>query len=175
MSIVGYLDSIYVPFRLPWGLDIAMTSIVFYTIGYFFKNNNGYFFHKKEFIYLKSYLPLVFITVHLLVFTIFNEYTVRIDMQNLEYGNYFTFYLTAFSGIITYVYLFKKIKKCKILEFYGKNSLIVLGLHVLIIGTIKHIIKLLHLNRGLFEENIFFILLFTTLTLPDIPQMSSRK
>ncbi|WP_324661016.1 acyltransferase family protein, partial [Bacillus pacificus] len=38
-SILGYLDSIYMPIRLPWGIDVALTSIVFFGIGYIVKKN----------------------------------------------------------------------------------------------------------------------------------------
>lgn len=160
MSIFGYLGGTYLPFRLPFGLDIALTSIVFYTAGYYFRNNKYFSYYKEN-----NYLYLFFILVHLLLFSIFNNYVTEVDVNNLEYGNYFIFYLAAFSGIITYVYLFKRIKSNKFLEFYGKNSLVVLGLHAMVIGVFKHLIKLLDLNRALFEDNIFFIFIFTISTL----------
>ena len=50
-------------------------------------------------------------------------------MNVLKYGNFFSYYLLGFSGIFTFVYLFKNIGSSKVLEYYGRNSLIVLALH----------------------------------------------
>lgn len=160
LSIFGYIYSIYKPFRLPWDLDVALTSIVFYTSGYLFKINHEYLFYRK-----RNYLIFSFVIIHILLLSLFNESIIKIDMNLLQYGNYFIFYLVAFSGIITYIYIFKNIGSINFLEFYGKNSLIILGLHILIIGIFKHALSLLNWNKRLFEENIFMILIFTSATL----------
>jgi hypothetical protein len=49
-------------------------------------------------------------------------------MNIMEYGDFFSFYLLAFAGIFTFVYLSKRIVSSKVLEYYGRNSLISLAL-----------------------------------------------
>ena len=36
-GIIGYLYSVYVPFRIPWNVDVALTAIVFYEVGNLFR------------------------------------------------------------------------------------------------------------------------------------------
>ena len=36
-GIIGYLYSVYVPFRLPWNADVALTAVVFYGAGNLFR------------------------------------------------------------------------------------------------------------------------------------------
>ena len=87
-------------------------------------------------------------------------------MNVLEYGDFLSYYLLAFSGIFAFVYLFKRIGSSKILEFYGRNSLIVLALHF----PLKAILtKLAILSFGVelnyFYYNMAFALSLTVLNL----------
>jgi acyltransferase len=36
-GVLGYLYSVYVPFRLPWNADVAFSAVVFYGAGNLFK------------------------------------------------------------------------------------------------------------------------------------------
>jgi fucose 4-O-acetylase-like acetyltransferase len=36
-GVIGYLYSVYVPFRLPWSADVALSAIVFYGVGNIFR------------------------------------------------------------------------------------------------------------------------------------------
>lgn len=149
-GIIGYLYSIYVPFNLPWNTDVALTAVVFYGIGNLFrrlidsrrlldsKGNHIYgssFLDPKSkfgnmFFMIENFLSVFFILVSLLYFAYLLKYpTEKINMSGLIYGGFFSFYFLAFSGIFSFVYLFKKIGSMAILEYYGRNSLIVLALH----------------------------------------------
>jgi acyltransferase len=143
-GIVGYLYSIYVPIRLPWNTDVALTAVVFYGAGNIFRKfiesiegfkvdfglpKSGSGFNSMPLL-VDNFMPVFFILVSLLYFVYLLEFpTDKINMNVLKYGNFFSFYLFAFSGIFTYVFIFKKIGSLKVLEFYGRNSLIVLSLH----------------------------------------------
>ncbi|MFY9201664.1 MAG: acyltransferase family protein [Methanosarcina flavescens] len=37
VGVMGYLYSVYVPFRLPWNADVALTAVVFYGAGNLFR------------------------------------------------------------------------------------------------------------------------------------------
>jgi acyltransferase len=143
-GIVGYLYSIYMPIRLPWNADVALTAVVFYGAGNLFKKfiesveglkvdfglpKSGSGFNSVPFL-VENFMPGFFILVSLLYFGYLLEFsTDKINMNVLKYGHFFSFYFLAFSGIFTYVCIFKKIGSLKVLEFYGRNSLIVLALH----------------------------------------------
>ncbi len=142
-GVIGYLYSVYLPFRLPWNADVALSAAVFYGAGNIFRKltepqvNPGASSSlepdsrfRKRFFKTEKFFPGIFITLNLLYFVYLLDFpTDKINMNVLRYGDFFSFYLLAFSGIFAFVYIFKKIRTSKILEYYGRNSLIVLSLH----------------------------------------------
>ncbi|RPJ70009.1 MAG: acetyltransferase, partial [Alphaproteobacteria bacterium] len=143
-GVIGYLYSVYVPFRIPWNADVALTAIVFYGAGNLFKKiterekKSGTSFSLKlnsrvmeRFSQAEKYFPGVFVLLSLLYLGYLLEFPTadKVNMNVLKYGDFFPFYLLAFSGVFALVYIFKKVGSSKILEYYGKNSLTVLALH----------------------------------------------
>lgn len=156
-SVIGFQYGNYVSFRMPWSIDIAFTGIVFYAAGYFFEKDY------KEILFRTNYS---FIFVLFLMHIILSFINPRVDMYKLIYNNYFLFYISAFSGILVYIYTFKMAKASKILVFYGRNSLTVLGFHYIIISILKYLFPLLfeqfniQVSKGMFfVVNLFFTLL----------------
>lgn len=143
-GIIGYLYPVYVPYTLPWNADVALTAIVFYGTGNLFRKflytgavqidrsslfDQGSKFNKIPFL-IGNILPVFFIIVSLLYFAYLTKFPAdKVNMSVLKYGNIYSFYFLAFSGIFTYGYIFKKIGGVGLLEYYGRNSLIVLALH----------------------------------------------
>ncbi|RXA19855.1 acetyltransferase [Methanosarcina sp. MSH10X1] len=190
-GVIGYLYSIYVPFRLPWNADVALSAVVFYGAGNLFRKfvqledtESGEKFiigsgsradsielHsklKRVFFRADKFLPWIFILLNLLYLGYFLKFptTEKVNMNVLKYGDFYSYYLLAFSGIFAFVYLFRKIGSSKILEYYGRNSLIVLALHF----PLKDILtKLALLGFGVeleyFYNNITFALSLTVLNL----------
>ncbi|MDD4248349.1 MAG: acyltransferase family protein [Methanosarcina sp.] len=150
LSFVGYICSSYSSIRLPWELDIAFTAIVFYATGFYFHKYYDELFFKKG-----IHIFLILFIMNLLI----GFQNQRVNMLGLVYNNYILFYLSAFSGILVYFYLDQKIGSFKILEYYGKNSLIILGMHYLIISILKYSLifsqKILLLS---IDQNIVFLL-----------------
>lgn len=192
-GVGGYLYSVYVPFRLPWNADVALSAVVFYGAGNLFrkftekeKNSSpisnlrsgpgmdsgsdmgpGPKF-RERFIRTEKYFPGIFILLNLIYLAYLLEFPTsdKVNMNVLKYGNFFSYYLLAFSGIFAFVYLFKKVRGSKVLEYYGRNSLIVLALHF----PLKDILtKLAILGFGVeleyFYYNITFALSLTLLNL----------
>jgi acyltransferase len=146
-GIIGYLYSVYAPFKLFWNADIALTAVVFYGAGNLFRK----LMDSEEGLWAGSSLPKsgsrlnevlyraehflpglfgLFILVSLLYFVYLLKFPAdKINMSGMIYGGFFSFYFLAFSGIFTFVYILKKIGSLKVLEYYGRNSLIVLALH----------------------------------------------
>jgi fucose 4-O-acetylase-like acetyltransferase len=171
-GVIGYLYSVYVPFRLLWNADVALSAVVFYGAGNLFRKfteqgekltadsetglktglktelktglKTGLKTELKTDLVLKSdskfrerysqdgkFFPGIFILLNLLYlgYLLIFPTTDKLNMNVLKYGNFFSLYLLAFSGIFTFVFLSKKIGSSKVLEYYGRNSLIVLALH----------------------------------------------
>lgn len=180
-GVIGYLYSVYVPFRIPWNVDVALAAIVFYGAGNLFrkltepetgsKTNTGLKLD-PEFVgkvsRIEKYLPAISILLSLLYLGYLLKFPTddKVNMNVLKYGGFFSFYILAFSGIFTFVYIFKKIGGSKVLEYYGRNSLIILALHF----PLKDVLtKLAALSFGgelkYFHYNTAFALSLTILNL----------
>ena len=103
----------FMPFRMPWGLDVALTAVVFYGVGHYYKDS--WISYK--------FLPIILVTS--LAFCFLNE---PIDMNNLVYGNPIFFYIAAFSGIILFLNLSKVVKNYGFIQYIGSNTVILIGL-----------------------------------------------
>ncbi|MCC4770832.1 acyltransferase family protein [Methanosarcina sp. DH2] len=186
-GVIGYLYSVYIPFRLPWNADVALSAVVFYGAGNLFRKftelekESGSGFNpevdsvmepgsrfRKGFARAERFFPGIFILLNLLYLAYLLEFPAsdKVNMNVLKYGGFFSYYFFAFSGTFAFVYLFKKIGSSKILEYYGRNSLIVLALHF----PIKDILtKLAVLSFGVeleyFYYNTAFALSLTVLNL----------
>lgn len=160
-SLIGFLYNNYVPLRLPWGADIAFTGIVFYSAGYIFRTNYESIFFGKSYFFI-----LILFLVHITLSFV----NPRVDMYYLKYNNYLLFYISAFSGILFYTYMFKTMKSLRTLRFYGKNSLTILGFHYLIKSVIKYLFPPLFKYSNIqISENTFVIIQIVLTLLLVIP------
>ena len=110
-AILGYLAT-FVPFRLPWSSDVALVAIVFYGIGNFFRGRRI------------NYKALPLLLVLHLAFCFLNS---PVDMNNRIYGNMIYFYIAGCSGTLFYSEICRFIGRSRILEYVGKNTLILIG------------------------------------------------
>jgi fucose 4-O-acetylase-like acetyltransferase len=113
-AVLGYLV-VLLPFRLPWGSDISMAAIVFYGAGYFYR---------KDVINL----PLIAMPFLFILSAGFCYLNGTVDMNGLEYGNPVYFYISAFSGILLCSELCRHLKKSRVLEYIGSNTIILVGM-----------------------------------------------
>lgn len=194
-GVIGYLYSIYVPFRLPWNADVALTAVVFYGAGNLFRkfveleeqkseeefngfgsgsgskgscSKESYSKLRKVTVRINKFLPWIFILLNLLYLGYLVEFptTEKVNMNVLKYGDFFSYYLLAFSGIFAFIYLFKKVGSSRILEYYGRNSLIVLALHFPLKDILTKLALLIFgVELEYFYYNLAFALSLTVLNL----------
>ncbi len=130
ISIIGYVYSIYVNLKLPFGTETAISALVFYGSGYLWFNNEK----AKTVIYnfRKILFPSLLI-IGIIISTIeFNNYGQQIDMRLLHLNNYFSFYFDAYAGIIAWISFSLILNKNNILEYLGKNSLVLFSWHFIL-------------------------------------------
>ena len=180
-GVIGYLYSVYVPFRIPWNVDVALAAIVFYGAGNLFRKltesepelragfslklDSGF---TEKFSRVEKYLPVIAILLSLLYLGYLLKFPTddKVNMNIMQYGGFFSFYLLAFAGIFTFVYLFKKIGSSKVLEYYGRNSLIILALHFPLKDVlIKLVIIILGVDIEYLHYNATFAFSLTVLNL----------
>lgn len=161
ISIIAWLNYRFNPYLLPWGLGSAFSMIIFYSLGniaskrIFQQSNNS----------LSNNLLLFFATATSMVFLyLWLPVNNLIMVVDNEYGNYFLFLIGALVGISSIVAF------CKLLEnicfpltfllFVGRNTLIVLGFHLIAMSFIKAIaLFLLRLPLSVFEQTFGAIIL----------------
>lgn len=137
-AILGYMGSLFMPFRLPWSIDIALTAVVFYGIGYIFKEKLDKLTDFTANKNLAAVIPFVILSI---VFCFVNG---RVDMYSNYYGNILFYYLSALSGIIFVITLCKKIPQNKLLQYIGKNTIVILGLSSVSLFVIRGVFYLIY-------------------------------
>jgi fucose 4-O-acetylase-like acetyltransferase len=169
-GVIGYLYPAFVSFRLPWNADVALSAVVFYGAGNLFRKFTKSELEPKSSIVLESefkgnltQIEKIFFPVLLLLSLLYIGYIIespitdKSNMNSMEYGNFISFYIPAFLGIFTFIYLSKKIGSSNILEYYGRNSLIVLILQFPIkdlLSTLAFLVFRIDLDADYYNTSI---------------------
>ncbi len=126
LAFIGYLSSHFLTFRLPWNMEVALTALFFYGVGYIVKREN-----LLNFMTVNSNLySLIIFVISLFIAIILSLESMPVyDLNRLGSNVIFT-YLSALFGILAMISLAKLINKNKILEFLGRNTYIILAFHL---------------------------------------------
>lgn len=133
--IIGYIDYKFNPYRFPWGINVAFTTVIFYALGALIRNwtiNQN----KNSVV---SLLILFFISS--LGVLLVNKLNGKIEVSVGYYGNYGYFLLGALCGICWVISCCKLIAQyfgnIRVFQFIGANTLIILGFHILAGSSLK--------------------------------------
>ena len=130
IGIIILLQTLQLKINLPWHIDTAIITTIFYILGYFFKDR----------ILLKTKNSKILWIGFFLIGIVLNNINGRIDMQSNFYGkSIFLFYITALINIYCFVKIVQSLKSNKIFESLGKNTLIILAFHNRGMSIIKFI------------------------------------
>lgn len=126
--VVSLICTYFVDFRLPFGIGYIFSSSIFMASGCIvnkiMKTCNFQKFEKNKIAFI-SIFALCFL---ILFFTAdLNDMMV---MRTFSYGNYFLFIVNSFLGIVMIIAISIILQKNRVLRFYGKNSIILLCLHL---------------------------------------------
>lgn len=146
---IGYLLSFLLvtnDLRLPFGLDILPMALCFFLIGITSKLLVKRYLDKVNLIFVFLFTVLALLLINF-------KFTVHVDIMNLDYGNLLLLFICFVLGTLSLISLSVLIKKNSIIEFYGRNSLVVLGVHLILI-------RLLNVLLDLFNFNIVWYLQF---------------
>ncbi len=121
--IIHYLSINFRDFRLPFSLEPALMATLFYWIWHIYKQKIWKLIEKINYTYLVILPILIFINLNFLSWTNFstNEY----------WDNYLIFLFSSILWIITWIIIAKLIPKNSFLDFFGKNSIIILWMEFL--------------------------------------------
>jgi len=127
-AIIGFLDYKFNPIRFGWGLNVAFVMVVFYGIGSLLNSN---LFNLNKIKTVSWFYVLIFsILIVLTIAKINGKIEVSVDY----FGNYFYFFVGALAGItlvISVAFFIERIfGHILLLQYIGRNTLIILGLHI---------------------------------------------
>lgn len=162
LAIMYFISEFFIINRsvvLPWSIEISLTAIIFFGIGFILKNNLKFDLINKN--------KIIFI---LLISIILNRYSVEnnsnIYMYNNIYGDYFTFYIGALSGINICIIIANILKKSQLLKFYGENSIIILATHIKLILILRGLTEIIGIDiYGSYNSMIITGIIFTSIIL----------
>jgi fucose 4-O-acetylase-like acetyltransferase len=165
LSVISYTLSLVFPgIKLPFGIETALTALVFYGLGYIW-NVEG-----QKLIPKINIKPNVLIGLSLFVMILFasinfNIYGYQIDMRLNRYSNYVFFYIAALSGISAIVLASIILKKNTLLEKIGKYSLPLFVWHIIVFTYLTQFTRLF-ISGDAFNQYRTFVIapLFTIFT-----------
>ncbi len=126
LAIIGYLSSQFLSFRMPWNMEIALTAVFFYGLGYIVKREKLLDFITD---YSKLNIVIIFIVSSIVAITLSLKTLPSYDLNFLG-SNVVLTYISAIFGILAVISLAKLINKNSILEFLGRNTYIILAFHL---------------------------------------------
>jgi fucose 4-O-acetylase-like acetyltransferase len=159
--LTGILLKQILSFRTPWGIDVALFAILFVQLGYSLKkkNLNDAFFTRISFLW-KTIIIMMSVILMFLLSNINATESSEILIYALQFNNYFLFLATASTGIIFVFVLSSCIPAFNFLRFYGRNTIIILGLHIMGYSVIKGLLYfILHIPLEVINENSYLKLL----------------
>lgn len=153
--LIGILLKHTLPFRLPWGVDVAFFAVLFLQLGYYLKKKkvDDAFFARIGFWGKTAIIPAS-IALTILVSNINATGGSKVLLYALHFNNYFLFFVAACLGIILVFTLSSCIPSFRFLRFYGRNTIIILGLHIMGYTMIKGLLYFIfHVPMEAFNEN----------------------
>lgn len=136
-SIIGYFLLTFCKIDLPWGMDRALSCIIFFGIAHIFRDYILNKFSNEKFNFL---IPIFM----LLIGATFAALNCKVNIADKILGNYVYFYASAFASIFLWIYLVKKIRFPKLINDLGEKSLILLSTHMLVFTYILSLSKKLN-------------------------------
>ena len=158
-SILGYVYPKITTIRLPFCIDVAMTALMFYYIGFLFKQV------ESKMIFNKKIINILIIILGIIGIFAYSCTQQSTDMLRLDYGmNYLMFYLIGCLGSYI-VYTTSKEININYITWIGRNSLYFMCLH----EPVKRIIikiysTILKISTDDARGNVIHIILMTIIT-----------
>ncbi len=133
-AVGGYLASLYLGIRLPWGADVALTAVAFYGAGHLLKPlvyecmSDGEVSTRSNMLALAAGLVGIFVAEG------------QVDMsRNILGTSAWSFYASAGCGIVASFSLIRLLGSSQILSFIGRNTLPILALQLPALAVVKAI------------------------------------
>lgn len=130
LGIIGYLFGMY-KINIPFYLDTSLTCMPFVCAGVIIRENTTFLTNNNNKIYNLALSLICFLVVYL------SCRGVNMFYENTYANNYSVVLLTGICGSLGVILLCKTIVKLPIISYMGRYSIIVLGVHAIIINEME--------------------------------------
>ena len=154
LVIVCLLVGYSIKSNLPWCLNIALVSLLFFYIG----NRVRYSLDSKdESIYKQSLLAVVYVVAYIFIQHYFEN---KVNMATADYGVFHSFLFASIFGIWAMVSICRCFTRFNFswIQYLGRNTLIVFALHQPLLRVYRYLGTYLFSNAS-FEYNLIHALL----------------
>lgn len=150
-----------------------------YIIPFFIKTNNAYItiflrcctaigfigggYISSSLVFNKSYSNFIILLIAI-TNIILSSINGKVNLYNLNYSNPILYTICALLGSYSVIFLLKKIDS-KVLQFLGKNTLFLLGTHMLMKGLIT---RVLHIESSTYLGGIIILIIMCLILTPVI-------
>lgn len=156
-AVAGYLDGLYNPVKLPWGIDVALTAVVFFGAGHLLKDAVRRLLAQPTLVRLA--LGVLFLLANIAALT------QRMNLNMKVHGQFYDFYLAAFCGI-AWCLLLSSVIRSRLLSYLGRHAIILLAVHMPLLGIVSRLTGYLPFALPPDAEEALRAALVIVLTLP---------
>ena len=132
----------------------SMLAVFFVTLGYILKDNNRIF--NRLIVWGSAGFP------YLLLFLVFFKLpipevtaAIKVDLLSMP-----LFLLLSISGTFACIYYCMRIKEFRLLEYFGRNTLIVYCIHFIVLVSLADLLYRIIIPVGLFRSIVYVVVLF---------------
>lgn len=144
--VLALIGSVYFKYDLPFALKYVFPACMFLSLGLLFRKANCFNIEKCH-----AWLCVLIAVGCCTVICFTARINGEVGMRGCVYGdNLIVFFLNAFLGICAVIFLSVLFRNINILQFYGKNSIIILCLHLYFTNKLVPLV----LNLLSVEENM---------------------
>ena len=155
--VIGLLNAYSLDLKLFFNIHIAMIGLIFFTAGWYIKDK----LYLMDIIKVNFFYKFIFLLMVLVFLALNNQ---KIDMYSMQYGNIFYFMGTSFIGIFLVLLISIRLDNIKfisiVLNYLGRNSLILLAMHGIIPLIVHYFIGTLPFRM---DRIINIVLLFASI------------
>ncbi len=130
-----YIEKIGIP--LFWQFEISSIMVFFMALGYLYKQYEKSLFDWNNMQFIIMFIIYIFICV---------IYDNPVNIHDEYFSNQFVFIVSAIIGILIILFISKKIKSCKILQYIGSHTIVFFSFQGFLLTTVRKVVISLNIN-----------------------------
>ncbi len=159
-SASAMLAFTFLKLRLPWGIDVALTMIFFFSLGKAIRNQLPKIIPLALDSGIKRYASII-VTFLLLIFL--SEVNGRVDVNTLMFANIPLFFINALLGILLTILISFSVNQNKTFTYLSKNTLWFFPLHVFAFALLTFLLtRIGGIDIALKDKSFIFSVIYTT-------------